>query len=112
MSYTVAVLGPGAVGGVLAVRLSAARQHVITVGPPETIGMVALAGITVEVNGDLMSARPEVRERLERPVKLLLVAVKSHQLEEALERVDPAAVANGVVVPLMNGLEHLDPLRE
>jgi 2-dehydropantoate 2-reductase len=109
---TVAVLGPGAVGGVFAVRLAAAGHHTIAVGPPETIGMVALAGITVEVEGELESVRPEVRERLERPVKLLLVSVKSHKLADALERVDPEAVANGVVVPLMNGLEHLDPLRE
>jgi 2-dehydropantoate 2-reductase len=112
MRHTVAILGPGAVGGAFAVRLSAAGHHTIAVGPPETIGMVALAGITVEVDGDVQSARPEVRERLERPVKLLLVAVKSHKLAEALERVDPETVANGVVVPLMNGLEHLDPLRE
>jgi 2-dehydropantoate 2-reductase len=108
----VAVLGPGAVGGVFAVRLSLAHHHVITVGPAETIGMVALAGITVEVDGEIESARPEVRERLERPVKLLLVSVKSHKLADALERVDPETVANGVVVPLMNGLEHLDALRQ
>lgn len=112
MNKTVAVLGPGAVGGVFAVRLLAAGNHVITVGPAETIGMVALAGITLEIDGELDSARPEVRERLERPVKLLLVSVKSHKLADALERVDPETVANGVVVPLMNGLEHLVPLRE
>src|SRR5206468_7556363 len=74
-------------------------------------GMVALAGITLEVDGDALAARPEVREQLERPVKLLLVAVKSHRLSEALERVDPGAVSEGVVVPLLNGLEHLEPLR-
>jgi 2-dehydropantoate 2-reductase len=112
MRHTVAILGPGAVGGVFAVKLAQAGHYVITVAPPETIGMVALAGITLEVNGDLQSARPEVREQLERPVKLLLVSVKSHKLAEALERVDPATVEKGVVVPLMNGLEHLDPLRE
>ena len=111
MTRTVAVLGPGAVGGTFAVRLALAGNHSIVVGPPETIGMVALAGITLEVNGDVMSARPEVRERLERPVELLLVAVKAHQLAEALERVDPETVAGAVVVPLLNGLEHLDPLR-
>ena len=33
-------------------------------------------------------------------------------LDEALERVDPDAVADGVVVPLLNGLEHMEPLRE
>jgi 2-dehydropantoate 2-reductase len=64
------------------------------------------------MDGEVLAARPEVRERLERPVKLLIVAVKSHRLAEALERVDPDSVADGVVVPLMNGLEHMEPLRE
>jgi 2-dehydropantoate 2-reductase len=111
MTKTVAVLGPGAVGGVFAVRLCLAENHTIVVAPADTIGMVALAGITVEVDGQVFAARPEVRERLERPVKLLLVAVKSHRLEEALGLVDPESVSQGVVVPLMNGLEHLEPLR-
>ena len=111
MTRPVAVLGPGAVGGVFAVRLSLAGNHTIVVAPPETVGMVALAGITVEVDGEVLAARPEVRERLERPVKLLFVAVKAHRLPEALELVDPETVAGGVVVPLLNGLEHLDPIR-
>ena len=111
MTRAVAVLGPGAVGGTFAVRLAMSGNHTIVVGPPETIGMVALAGITLEVDGHVLSARPEVRQRLERSVELLLVAVKAHQLEDALERVDPDALARGVVVPLLNGLEHLDPIR-
>ena len=45
------------------------------------------------------------------PVDLLLVTVKAHQLEEALEQVDPAAVADAVVLPLLNGLEHVELLR-
>jgi 2-dehydropantoate 2-reductase len=111
VNRSVAVLGPGAVGGVFAVRLFDSGAHTIVVGPPETIGMVALAGITLEVDGTIFSGRPEVRERLERPVKLLLIAVKAHQLSDALERIDPASVESGVVVPLLNGLEHLDPIR-
>lgn len=111
MTRAVAVLGPGAVGGTFAVRLSLAGNHTIVVAPADTIGMVALAGITVEADGKVLSARPEVRERLERPVKLLLVAVKAHQLPDALDRVDPEALSKGVVVPLLNGLEHLDPIR-
>ena len=46
------------------------------------------------------------------PVGLLLVTVKAPALEEALERVDPEAVADGVVLPLLNGLEHMEALRE
>ena len=110
MSGTVAVLGPGAVGGALAVRLSLANYHVICVGPAETIGPIALAGLSVESREGTLSARPEVRERLETPVRLLLVTVKAPALEEALERVDPASVEQGVAVSLLNGLEHMEHL--
>jgi len=51
-------------------------------------------------------------ERLETPVALLVVAVKAYDLAGALARVAPEAVAGAVVLPLLNGLEHLDELRE
>ena len=111
MSSSIAVLGPGAVGGALATRLSLAGYHVICVGPPETIGLVALAGIVVESREGTLTARPEVRERLATPVRLLLVTVKAPLLEEALERVEPDAVESGVVLSLLNGLEHMEVVR-
>jgi 2-dehydropantoate 2-reductase len=113
MRTTVAVLGPGAVGGTFAARFLQADYHTLCVAPPATVQLMALAGISFEHNGgEALVVRPEVTERLVRPVSLLVVSVKATQLEEALERVDPEAVANGVVLPLLNGLEHMEPLRE
>ena len=111
MNRTVAILGPGAVGGSLAVRLSLAGIHTICVGPPEAVGLIALAGLVVESRDGTLTARTEVTEQLVKPVGLLLVTVKAPVLEEAIERIDPAAVSEGVVVPLLNGLEHMEPLR-
>jgi 2-dehydropantoate 2-reductase len=113
MRETVAVLGPGAVGGSLAVNFLQKAVRTICIPRPDMVGIVALAGISLEVDGrDPVVIRPEVREELTTPVHVLLVTVKAHQLVEALERVDPAAVESGVVVPLLNGLEHLEPIRE
>jgi 2-dehydropantoate 2-reductase len=109
---TVAVLGPGAVGGSLIVRLSLSGVPVICVARPETVGIIALSGISVESPEGAATVRPEVAEELERPVGVLLVTVKAPALEEALQRVDPASVAQGVVLPLLNGLEHMEVLRE
>ena len=109
---TVAVLGPGAVGGSLIVRLSLVGVPVICVARPETVGIIALSGISVESPDGAATVRPEVAEELERPVGLLLVTVKAPALEEALQRVDPASVAEGVVLPLLNGLEHMEVLRD
>jgi 2-dehydropantoate 2-reductase len=113
MTTTVAVLGPGAVGGAFAVRFIEARYRTICVGSPETVGLMALAGVNLEAEGrEAVTVRPVMTERLVQPVSLLLVTVKAPFLAEALERVDPEAVAGGVVLPLLNGLEHMAPLRE
>jgi 2-dehydropantoate 2-reductase len=108
----VAVLGPGAVGGALATHLASTGVHVVCVARPDMVRVLALSGLALEVaGGEPILARPEVREELVQPVDLLLVTVKAHQLEEALEQVDPGAVADAVVLPLLNGLEHVELLR-
>ena len=77
MNDTVAVLGPGAVGGSLAVRLSLAGAKVVCVAHPESAGLIALAGLVVESAEGTLTARLEVAEQLARPVDLLLVTVKA-----------------------------------
>ncbi|MEX2613176.1 MAG: 2-dehydropantoate 2-reductase N-terminal domain-containing protein, partial [Gaiellaceae bacterium] len=112
MTKTVAILGPGAVGGCFVVRLAGAHFRTICVAPPETIGLIALAGITLEANGSKpVNVRPLVVERLVEAVSLLLVTVKAPYLADALERIDPGAVEHGAVLPLLNGLEHIEPIR-
>jgi 2-dehydropantoate 2-reductase len=113
MRTTVAVLGPGAVGGTFAARFLTAEYRTVCVAPPATAQLIAMAGLSFEANGsEPVVVRPEVAERLVLPVSLLLVTVKAPQLEDALQRVEPEAVADGVVLPLLNGLEHMERLRE
>jgi 2-dehydropantoate 2-reductase len=113
MNETVAVLGPGAVGGALAAHLANAGVRTICIPRPEMFGVMALSGLSLEVDGkEPIVVRPQVADELVEPVAVLLIAVKAHQLEEALEQVDPAAVEDAVVIPLLNGLEHLEPIRE
>jgi len=111
VSRTVAVLGPGAVGGSLGVRLANVGMHVICVAHPEAAGLIALAGLVLESPEGTLTARPEVVEHLAKPVDLLLVTVKAPALDDAVARVEPEAVATGVVIPLLNGLEHMETLR-
>ena len=112
MTRTVAILGPGAVGGTFAVRLSEAHNRTICVGTPEIVGLMALSGITLDSNGSKpINVRPVMVERLVEPVSLLVVTVKAPHLADALERVEPESVENAVVLPLLNGLEHLEPIR-
>jgi 2-dehydropantoate 2-reductase len=113
MTKTVGILGPGAVGGSFAVRLSQASFRTICIGTPEHVGLMGLSGLTLEANAlKPVNVRPVVVEQLAQPVSLLLITVKAPYLRDALERVDPDAVADAAVVPLLNGLEHMEPIRE
>ena len=111
MSRTVAILGPGAVGGALAVRLCLAHVPTICVCRSETAIAMQYAGLTLEFQGKTLAAHPHVVDRLEEPVSLLVVTVKAPSLEEALDRIDPASVTNCAVLPLLNGIEHMERLR-
>jgi 2-dehydropantoate 2-reductase len=90
-----------------------ADYRTICVAPETTVTLMAFAGISFEANGSTpLVVRPEVAEQLATPVSLLVVSVKPDQLEDAIERVEPEALAEGVVVPLLDGLEHMAVLRE
>jgi 2-dehydropantoate 2-reductase len=105
---TVAVLGPGAIGGALAVRLARAGERVVCVARPETAELISRDGLSLVQDGDELHARPDAQATLSEPVDLLLVSVKAYDLAAALERVtaEPA-----FVLPLLNGLEHMPVLR-
>jgi 2-dehydropantoate 2-reductase len=103
----IAVLGVGGVGGMLAARTGA-----ICVGTERTVAAIRSSGLTL-VHGETTTTvtRPAAVERLEQPVSLLVVAVKAYDLEAALDRIAPEAIGGAVVLPLLNGLEHVGAIR-
>lgn len=110
---TVAVLGPGGVGGLLAALLSRAGHRVICLVGESTAGTLREAGLRVRSTrfGDF-TAVVEADTELREPVDACLVAVKHTALDAALTRVPPAALGDGLLVPLLNGVEHPAILRE
>jgi 2-dehydropantoate 2-reductase len=105
---SVAVLGPGAVGGMLAARLSAAGEQVLCVARPATVRAISDEGLALEHRGSVLRAHPRAVEELDESVDVLLVTVKAPQLEAALRRV---RAEPGLALPLLNGLEHMETLR-
>jgi 2-dehydropantoate 2-reductase len=106
---TTAILGPGAVGASLAVRLGLGGDRVICVARPGTAAAIRDDGLTLVYEGEELRARPEAVDRLDEPVELMLVAVKAPGLVHALARV---LAEPELVLPLLNGLEHMAVLRE
>src|SRR4051812_49481985 len=106
-----AILGPGGVGGFLAAALARAGNEVTVVARESTAEAIATVGIRVRsVRLGDFEARPAAVASLDGPVDALLVATKATGLEGALARV--AGLDPRIVLPLLNGLDHLDLLRE
>jgi len=107
---TIAVLGPGGVGGFVAGALARAGEAVTVVAREETAERIARDGLRVEsVRLGWFAVHPPAVAVLETPVEVLVVATKAPHLEAALGRV---AGEPGLVVPLLNGVEHLAVVRE
>jgi 2-dehydropantoate 2-reductase len=103
---TFAVLGPGGVGGLLAALLSRGGDRVVVLhdsGPRE---------ICVESQrfGDF-TADVSTAPRLAEPVDAVLVTVKATHLDDALDRVPASALGEALVIPFLNGIEHVELLR-
>ncbi|MFD9332104.1 ketopantoate reductase family protein [Streptomyces sp. NPDC060065] len=110
---TVAVLGPGGIGGLLAALLSRAGHRVICLAGDETARTLGTDGIRVRSGlfGDF-TARVEADTELREPVDACLIAVKATALDAALERIPVKAPGDGLLVPFLNGVEHPAALRE
>jgi 2-dehydropantoate 2-reductase len=105
---TVAVLGPGAVGGALAVPLAEAGLDVVCVARPATAAAITSQGLSLRHGSVVRTVRVRAVEELDESVALLLVTVKATGLGDALERIKASPA---VVLPLLNGLEHVDTIR-
>jgi 2-dehydropantoate 2-reductase len=107
---TTAVLGPGGVGGFVAAALVRGGTEVVVIAREPTAEVMTTRGISVRsaALGDFR-ARPEVVSVLSDPVDVLLVATKAGGLASALTRIETRPA---LVVPMLNGLEHMEPLRE
>ncbi|HEU0250728.1 MAG TPA: 2-dehydropantoate 2-reductase N-terminal domain-containing protein, partial [Solirubrobacteraceae bacterium] len=104
----IAVLGPGGVGGLVAGALS--RVGVVVLARDSTARVIEAQGLRVRsvVLGDF-TAHPRTISELDEPVDALIVATKAAGLARALERV---RTQPPLVLPLLNGLDHLVTLRE
>jgi len=106
----IAVLGPGGVGGFLAAALSRAGRDVVVVAREPTAELIGQRGIDVQsVRIGEFTVRPRATAMLRPTADVLLVATKATGLDAALARVetDPK-----LVVPMLNGLDHMQRLRE
>ena len=110
--FRVAVLGPGGVGGFLAGMLAREGSSVLVLASDESSRAIAQSGIRVESRkfGDF-AVSVRTATRLTEPVDACLITVKATHLNDAVERVPPDSLGPALVIPFLNGMEHIDRLR-
>ncbi|WP_067966136.1 ketopantoate reductase family protein [Nocardiopsis trehalosi] len=108
----ITVLAPGGVGGLLAGLLARAGRTVDVVATPDTAARIAADGLRVDsaAYGDFTAAVEAAPRARHRP-GVLVVAPKATALDAALDRVPADLVGDALVVPLLNGFEHMAALR-
>jgi 2-dehydropantoate 2-reductase len=106
---TVAILGPGGVGGFLAAALARAGTDTLVVAREETAELIGRDGIALtSVRLGDFTAHPRTTTTLDEPADALIIATKASGLDDALKRIQSAPP---LVIPLLNGLDHMVSLR-
>jgi 2-dehydropantoate 2-reductase len=106
-----AILGAGGVGGLIGGALARGGASVVLLLRPQTLvrhpGRLRVESVAVG-QFDVNVATASV---LDRDVDVLWVTTKATQLEAALELAPPDRIGPAVVVPLLNGIDHVQFLR-
>lgn len=107
------VVGAGAIGGYFGGRLLAAGRDVTFLVRPRRAAELARTGLIVRSKlGDVDIASPPTvaGDAIAGPFDLVLVSCKAFDLAAAMDSFAPAVGPGTAILPLLNGMAHLDAL--
>jgi 2-dehydropantoate 2-reductase len=102
-----AILGAGAIGGLLGTAFASLGEDVTMLVRAEKLASYP-STLTLERPSGLLAGPAKALAALTAPVDVLWIATKTYQLTSALETVKSLP---GCVVPLLNGIDHIALLR-
>ena len=106
------VVGAGATGGYFGGRLAEAGRDVTFLVRPKRAEQVRQDGLhLLSPHGDV-TLHPQLvtADRIAAPYDVVLLTVKAFALDAALTDVAPAVGADSMIIPLLNGMRHIDTL--
>lgn len=109
------VLGAGAIGGYFGGRLLAAGRDVTFLVRPRRQALLAEQGLRIRSpKGDVHIPDPPTvtADQVRGPYDLILLSCKAYDLDGAIEDIAPAVGPGTVIVPLLNGMRHVDVLEQ
>jgi 2-dehydropantoate 2-reductase len=107
------VVGAGAIGGYFGGRLLQAGRDVTFLVRPRRAAELASAGLVIRSpNGDVTLKDPPAvqADKLSQKFDVVLLSCKAFDLEDAVKSFAPAVGPDTAIIPVLNGMRHLDVL--
>src|SRR6195256_5009932 len=107
------VVGAGAIGGYFGGRLLPARRDVTVLVRPKRAAERASAGLVIKSpSGDVTLKNPPTvqADKLTEKFDVVLLSCKAFDLDDAIKSFAPAVGPQTAIIPLLNGMLHLDVL--
>jgi 2-dehydropantoate 2-reductase len=105
------IVGAGATGGYFGGRLLEAGRDVTFLVRPRRLAELAANGLTIRsATGDYHHPQPPTvaAAELAGPFDLVLLSCKAYDLDDAIGSFAPAVGPGTLILPLLNGMRHLD----
>ena len=109
----VLIVGAGAIGGYFGGRmLQAGRDITFLVRPRRALELAAAGLVIKSPNGDVTLKDPPVvqADRIKHKFDVVLLSCKAYDLDDAIKSFAPAVGEGTSIIPLLNGMRHLDVL--
>jgi 2-dehydropantoate 2-reductase len=106
------IVGAGAVGGLIAARLTGAGNDVTVLALPRSAARLREGGLRIASQDETSVLRPAVvtADELTPGYDAIVLAVKSEDLDGAMADIEPAVKPPAVIIPFLNGMAHLEAL--
>jgi 2-dehydropantoate 2-reductase len=109
----VLVVGAGAIGGYFGGRMLQAGRDITFLVRPRRASELASAGLVIKSpNGDVTLKNPPVvqADTIKDKFDVVLLSCKAYDLDDAIKSFAPAVGEGTAIIPLLNGMRHLDML--
>ncbi|HEY6940603.1 2-dehydropantoate 2-reductase [Dokdonella sp.] len=104
------ILGAGAIGGYYGARLIETGADVSFLVRAARARQLAREGLRVHASRGDFTRPVRALERIDRAYDLVIVSTKAYDLGAAIDALRPAVGPSTLVLPLLNGIAHLDAL--
>ena len=106
------VLGAGGIGGYYGARIHRAGGDVTFLVRPTRAAQLKENGLVVSSPFGDLHVRPKVvtKDTLPAPFDVVILSCKAYDLNSAMDAIAPALGEQSVILPLLNGVRHIDTL--